>query len=109
MDVQHLAALAHVPALSSAKGFRLASRFVDMAAIEICRLMALDEFAHRRASEVLTLPCAIQLAVFRRSVANQNQRIEPSELLQARCQFLLAVFAGSVERRRIGVAEPAHC
>src|SRR5271155_4053840 len=106
MYIQNLAALAHVPALGSAKKFLLTCRFMDVAAIKVSRLIALDKFTHRGAAEVLTLRGAIQLAVFWRSMADENQRIDSCELIQPCGQFLLAIFARRVEGCRIRVAHP---
>src|SRR5271168_2696037 len=106
--MEHLSLFADVPAERLADGVLLTRRLVNMSAVEIRGLMLIDEFANRRASEVLAFARAIELRIFGRRVTDENQGIEIRELLKPRAQLLLRVFAGCVERRGIRIAETSH-
>ena len=79
--------------------------FVDVAAEEMCGLMALDEIAHRGGSGVQAGLDLVERGAVRRGVADQHQRVQGGEGLQARGELRFAVLAGRIEGRGAGVAE----
>lgn len=95
---EQLAALPDVPTLGTPQHGVLPGCFMDMAAVKILGLFAVNKGSNRVTSEVLAFAGAIERSAFGRSVANEHQRLEPGEAAQALRQFLFAVLARSVER-----------
>jgi hypothetical protein len=104
-EFEQLAALSDVPALRSPNGRLLTGRFVNVPAVEIPRLLAFDEFADRIAPEVPPFGRPIERGAFGRRVADEHQRIQSRESIEALRQFLLAVLARRIEGRWVRIAE----
>src|SRR5207253_3703688 len=66
VQIEHLAALADVPSQRAADRVVLAGSFVNVPAIKMHRLLAVQKIAYRLAPEVLPFPHPIELGVFRR-------------------------------------------
>ena len=97
-QIEQLAALSDVPALGAPEHSMLSGGFVDVPAIEIPGLLALDEFADRIASEMLPFGRAIERGVFGRGVANQNQRIESRKSLSRRSLNSCSLYSPGVSK-----------
>jgi hypothetical protein len=82
-QLEQVAALSDIPTLRASDGSLLAGSFVDVPAKEIKRLLAIDELADCLASEVLSFARAIERCALRRRMANQDQRIEAREFVEA--------------------------
>src|SRR5450432_44388 len=79
--------------------------FVDVAAEEVLGLVVLDEVADRGGARVKAGADAIKLGAVGRGVADEDQRREFGETLEALGKLGLGVFAGGVEGRGTGVAQ----
>jgi len=105
---QEVAFLADVPTLAAAERGVDARRFVDVAAKKVLRLLLFDEVPDGAATEMLAGAGAIEISVFRRAMANQDERFEIRKGRQALGQFCFGIFAGRVERSRVGAAESGN-
>jgi len=79
---------------------------MHMAAGKPDRLLAFQKLAHGAAADVTAEGGPVQRRAKRRTVADENQRLQPGEPLQVRRDLFFRVFAGRVEWRGRGVAEP---
>jgi CubicO group peptidase (beta-lactamase class C family) len=92
-------------------GLRFADRgagsggLVDMPAEEVFGLLAQQKIAHGRGAGMQARTDLVERCTLRRAMADEHQRREPSEGFQLARQLRLAVFAGSMEGRRIGIAQ----
>src|ERR1700722_10784945 len=82
--------------------------FMNMTAEEILRLFAQQKVPHGSRTGMQALANAVELRFVRRAVADEEQRRKTGKAVQPPCQFRLAIFAGSVEWRRIRIAESRH-
>src|ERR1039457_7136246 len=100
-----MAGFADVAGAGSADLDTFAVGLMDVAAAEIFGLVFFDEFENRARGGVQARAYPIQRGAAGRRVADQDQRRERREGLQVFGELSLAVFAGSVERRGVGIAE----
>src|ERR1035438_7873015 len=78
---------------------------MDVAAEEILGLVLFDEFKNRARAGVQARTDLVERGAVGRRVADQDQWRERREGLQVFGELSLAVFAGSVEGRGVGIAE----
>src|ERR1017187_7647426 len=78
---------------------------MDMAAEEMGGTAALDEVADGGGSGVQAGTDLVERGAVGRGVADQDQRMEGGERGEAFGELCLGVFAGGMERGRVGIAE----
>src|SRR5712691_12710720 len=78
---------------------------MNVTAEEIRRLVFFDELAHCAATGVQPVANTVECGIEWWRVANQYQRLQVRELCEARGQFLFAILARRIERRRVRAAE----
>src|ERR1035438_7297230 len=76
-----------------------------MPAIEILRLFPQQKIAHGRGPAMQAGADLVERRTLRRAVADEHQRRESHEAFELLRQFRLAVFAGRVEGRWIGISD----
>ena len=78
---------------------------VDVAAEEVAGLVFVDEFAHRARAGVESRTDLVQRGAVWRGMADQHERSQFGELLQALGDLRLGVFPGGVEGRGAGISQ----
>lgn len=79
---------------------------MDVAAEEVLGLILFDEIAHRGGPGVQAGTNAVELGFKRRRVADEDERLQFGEPLEALGELRFGVLPRSVERRGSGVAKP---
>src|ERR1022692_2810336 len=108
LQFQQPALLAHVHRPRFADSGARAGGLVDMPAIEILRLFPQQKIAHGRGPAMQAGADLVERRTQRRVVADEHQRRESREAFELLRQFRLAVFAGRVEGRWIGISQSGH-
>src|SRR5438067_1935394 len=78
---------------------------MDVTAEEVRGLRSFDELAHRPRTAVLAGTDLVERRAMRRRVADQDERLEAGEAIEAFGKFRLGVFPGGIEGCRVGVSQ----